>query len=115
MKKAHLLCKRKNGVDLNGLTFNKIDNTYTSGSWDFSLDEARKLIGGRIYLHEEKSKVSVFGGLVSSCHEVILEDTDKASKKKRIDFIFKSEADAKGVKWGGRGYSMEWTSGVIDE
>jgi hypothetical protein len=114
MKKVHLLCKRINGIDLNGLTFNKIDNTYTSGSWDFSLNDAKKLVGGKIYLHEAKSEASVFGGLVCSCQEFILADKDKASKKKRIDFIFLGEEDAKGVKWGGRGYSMEWTSGIID-
>ncbi len=114
MKKLHLLTKRANGIDLNGLSFNKQDKTYTSGSWDFSVDDAKKIVGGSIYLHETKSEASVFGGTVVGFVNVVLADNDKAAKKKRIDFIFRAELGATGIPWGGRGYAMEWTSEVIE-
>ncbi len=105
MHEVHLICKRK-GVGLIGLVYDRAANRYTSGSWDFTKDEAERLIGGKIFLHQAKSSPSTMGGTVEA-----FQGPDEDG---RVSFVFRSEADCRGKPWRGRDYGMAWTGGIID-
>ena len=107
----HLLCRR-DGTALKGLTFDKETKTYVSRAWDFQLDQAKKLLGGSIFLHEEKSKPSTIGGTVTDVFEVSLDENDPASKKDRIAFKFEPKLEMKGSKWRGDNHAMAWSGGI---
>jgi len=106
----HLLCRR-NGAALKGLTFDKETKTYVSRAWDFQTEQAKKLLGGSIFLHEEKSKPSTIGGIVTDVFEVSLDEHDPAAKKDRIAFKFEPKLEMKGAKWKGDNHAMAWHSG----
>ncbi len=84
---------------------------YETGEWDVSREDAERLVGGMVYLHETKSERSYFGGRIETFREV---DTDMAHAR-RIVFKFRSTADAKGVRWRGASHNMAWTSGVVED
>ena len=107
----HLLCRR-NGTALKGLTFDKETKTYVSRAWDFQMEQANKLLGGSIFLHEEKSKPSTIGGIVTDVFAVSLDENDPAAKKDRIAFKFEPKLEMKGVKWTGDNHAMAWNGGI---
>lgn len=107
----HLLCRRDR-TSLKGLTFDKASGRYVSQAWDFPKEQADKLLGGSIFLHEEKGKSSTIGGVVTGVVEVSLDETDPAARKDRIAFEFEPKLDMKGVKWRGDNHSMAWNSGI---
>ena len=107
----HLLCRR-DGTALKGLAFDKETKTYISQAWDFRVEQANKLLGGSIFLHEEKSKPSTVGGTVIEVFQVSLDENDLAAKKDRIAFKFEPKLEMKGVKWRGDDHAMAWTSGI---
>ena len=76
MKELHLICRRDpNSIGRLGLySVDKDNGVWATGKWDFSLVEAKMLIGGLIYLHESKSERSAFGGEVISVKAVIADD-----------------------------------------
>jgi hypothetical protein len=105
MHGVHLICKRR-GVGLIGLSYDRVSNRYTSGSWSFTKNEAESLIGGKILLHQAKSSSSTMGGTVEAFHGP---DEDG-----RVSFVFRSEAECRGKPWRGRDYGMAWTGGIIE-
>lgn len=110
MAKVHLICRRVAG-GLDGVTaVNPKDHIYRSAAWDFKINEAKKLLGGKIYFHQAKSAPSHYGGEVLSVEEV---KTDNA-REVRILFTFKATADGRGVPWSGSNHVMAWTSGIMD-
>lgn len=117
MKFLHLICKKadensewigRQGVSL----LEKSTHTYESGKWDFKLEDAKRLIGGDIYLHETKQEKSAFGGKVIDAYEVKADDVSRTS---RIAFKFQFSPSHRGVAWKGASHGMAWTSGIIEE
>ena len=93
--------------------------------WDFKVEEAIKLIGGRVYLHHTKKEVSFMGGVVSSVGQCDLRFASKyfnpieqrvPSRIDRVFIEFKSTKFERYVCWNNEGYdhSMAWTTGIID-
>ena len=113
MKHLHLICRRDpNGIGRFGVSLlDAKANIYLSGKWVFSLEEAKRLLGGMILLHETKSDPSTFGGIVTGVQETV---SDEKGEENRVEFIFKATLEAKGVAWSGTSHSMAWTSGIID-
>jgi|TARA_B110000261_G_C12976291_1_gene314585 hypothetical protein len=113
MKNLHLICRREpEGIGrLNLRLLDKESKIYISGKWLFSIEEAKTLVGGMIFLHETKSDLSAFGGLVTEVQETTFDDK---SQKNRVEFIFEARKEGRGVAWGGASHSMAWTSGFLD-
>ncbi len=122
----HLICKGRGNntgvpTDLNGVDRFIYENhdysehpswdgrTYQSGFWDFTLDEAKKLIGGSLFLHYQKKRPSTVGGMVVHVYEKEITDdnlkeimddyvgVDKPTKRKRVVFIFKRMDDLRDI------------------
>lgn len=117
MARLHLICKNadehsewigRQGVSL----LDKDTHTYESGKWDFKLQDAKRLIGGDLYLHETKQTPSAFGGKVIDVYEV---EADDVSRTVRVAFKFHFTPSHRGVNWQGASHSMAWCSGIIDE
>ena len=111
MKKLHL----KTSATKSGLLYlNKIPDEkdcYWSGKWDIPIDDVKILIGGMVYLHKEKSKKSIIGGLVLDVREVYY---DEGKKKNRIEFKIKSMIEGKNIEWEGMDHQMAHSGGIID-
>lgn len=105
MKSAHLICRNAFGVKRASAP-----NEYTSGSWVISEEEAKALVGGRLYLHESKSEPSYFGGVVLDWHKT---KRDSAAIEDGITFLIVSDREGKGAKWTGADHAMAWFSGVV--
>ena len=107
MKSAHLICKSANGVS-------KADgkNTYFSGSWVIPKEEANELIGGRLYLHENKSEPSYFGGSVVEWRN---SKREVGAIEEGVTFVIEADKDGKGARWKGNSHAMAWFSGIVDE
>jgi hypothetical protein len=104
MTEIHFICRR-------GLNLQTIKHpVYESGFWDVSREDAERLAGGMVFLHETKSKPSYFGGRIDAFREV---DTDMPHAR-RVIFRLTSLSEAKGVKWRGASHGMAWTSGVVE-
>ena len=88
--------------------------TYSSCCWDFSIEEAKSLINGHIYLHETKTKPSFVGGVVVDVGSVILNEGTAVSRTERVKFIFQANIECKNQVWRGADHSMAWTSGIIE-
>ncbi len=111
MKVAHFICKRAEvGPGLRHVA-PEPDGRWTSGNWDMSEEQARSLIGGRIYLHSSKAKPSVFGGRVVDVRPVT--DTEVA-REARVVFVLEPTKDDKGVKWRGRSDAMASYGGIVE-
>lgn len=106
----HLLCRRE-GTALKGLSYNKETKTYISKAWDFPKEQASRLLGGSLFLHEEKNKPSTIGGIVTDVFEVTLDENDPEARKSRIAFKFEPKLEMKGAKWKGDDHAMAWNSG----
>lgn len=106
MKTIHFICK--DNLHLSRIEKGKDD--YTSGNWDLPQADAEKLVGGMIYLHQTKARLSYFGGKVVSAKEIQTKDTHA----KRIVFTFTFTPESRGVAWQGTGRATAWTSGVLD-
>ena len=105
MAHLHLICRRE-------LNLSKRDkDRWVSGKWDMKPDEASRLIGGTLYLHETKAELSYFGGEVIAVEEVLADDV---KKPERIQFVFKPTMAAKNIKWRGQDHARAWCSGIIE-
>lgn len=126
MKVLHLINKRGEG-DLYPKGMSSVagePGVFMSCCWDIKLEDAIKLIGGKIYFHETKSKPSKLGGNVIDVAEIDMSDGateyyipsegDKDKKPARVMFKFQLTQDCRDVKWAGKSHSMSWTSGIID-
>ena len=96
----HLICK----IDKENITqsrnLHKDDNEkdiFLSGNWTIKLEEAKALIGGKLFLHREKDQKSYFGGDVIDITTTLVDNNEK------IIFKFKaSEEVKKGRSWEGQ-------------
>ena len=111
MNVAHIICRYKGSTPdgIHPVTDQK--GVFRSGVWDFSIDEARGLIGGSIFFHERKSDPSYLGGSVTDVETV---DVPEAPRRHRVVFTFKVAPEARGVAWQGAHHGMAWTGGIID-
>jgi hypothetical protein len=64
----------------------------------------KKLIGGKIYLHQGQEKLSHFGGTIYS-FDILTKAAGEESN--RIVFNFKAGAEFKGIKTGKEGWGNE--------
>ena len=76
----HLICKidKKNITQSRNL--HKDDNEkgiFFSGNWTIKLEEAKALIGGKLFLHREKDQKSFFGGDVIDVSSILVDDNEK--------------------------------------
>jgi len=83
---------------------------YESGEWDVPLEDAERLVGGMIFLHQTKSQRSYAGGRIESYRVV---ETNRAHSR-RIIFKFTSASEGKDVRWKGADHPMAWTGGVVE-
>ncbi len=104
MADIHLLCRR-------GLNVRLVDHpVYETGDWDVSPEEAARIVGGMLFLHETKDKRSYFGGRIEGFRVV---ETEEAHAR-RVVFRLTSLKEGKGVKWRGASHGRAWTSGVVE-
>jgi len=91
MSQIHLLCKKgahlKETVQKSGI--------WESGNWIVTADEAQRLIGGTLYLHETKGERSYFGGRITGFRPIVTDD----KIKDRTIFTFEFFQQAKNVSW----------------
>ena len=111
-KSVHLICRRDDGVTLNGLT--RVDGfkaRYRSCCWVFDDAEVAALVGGWIYLHEKKSSPSEFGGEV-----VAIEPTKREGRAHTDGFAvtFEARTEGRGQPWRGARHGMASKSGFVD-
>ena len=81
---------------------------YTSRCW--VLRGAESLVGGWIYLHENKKQLSGFGGRilrVDPCQRVDAEIAEG------VAFTFEARLEGGGQPWRGRSDVNSWFSGII--
>jgi len=103
MPSIHFICR-------GGLNLHVVKHpVYECGVWDVEND-APKLVGGMLYLHEAKADSSYFGGRIESFRVV---ETDEAHSL-RVVFTVRSLREGKGVRWCGAAHGMAWTSGVVE-
>ena len=91
MSRIHLLCKKgehlKETVQKSGI--------WDSGNWVVTADEAQRLVGGTLYLHETKGKRSYFGGRITGFRPIVTND----KIRERTIFTFEFRPQAKDVAW----------------
>lgn len=74
MQSIHFICRRE-GASFHGLSLvDRELNKFRSCCWDMSEEDARRLIGGWIYLHQSKERPSSFGGLIAGYELVELQE-----------------------------------------
>ena len=103
---------------------NKPDH-YVSCCWDFKIEDAVDLIGGRIYLHHTKKDLSFMGGVVTDVVKCDLrfankyfdpqiDDTPARFDRVYIEFLSTLECRKKPWNNSGLNHTMAWTTGIID-
>lgn len=110
-KSIHLKCvKLANGQAMNVSHIEGTSN-FISGYWLLNDREAEELIGGWLYLHENKAVRSYRGGRISGYkHEI---RTDVVNQD-RIGLIFRPMVEAIGISWRGQQHDMAWTGGPVE-
>ena len=78
----------------------KSKNEWEVGYWEMAEETARKLIGSGLYLHRAKLQESHFGGIILAYR---VEPSGPSAG--RVVFIVRADADYKGVKTDGKGWS----------
>ena len=123
MNGIHILNKLNEGSNVKRLGLDVVRGSsplkYESGSWDpismgfKDVDEVReKLVGGMVFLHNDKNTESFVGGLVLEIDEVLLEEEGK--RDDRFMITFQSMIEGKGQKWRGRKGPYVYNSGLIE-
>ncbi len=105
MTSLHLICR--SGLHLLPTKF----PVFESGFWDLSADDAKRLVGGSLFLHETKSRPSYFGGTVLSWRVTEANEPYPG----RIVFEVCSTASGKGAKWKGAAHAMAWSGGIVSD
>lgn len=103
MARIHFICRAGLGVIPTKFP------EFESGNWDITEDEAKELVGGKMYLHESKNEPSYFGGKIANYRIVEIGE----AHSQRVVFKIVSERDGKGVDWEGASHGMAWTSGCL--
>jgi hypothetical protein len=83
---------------------------YESGYWPVAESDAVRLIGGMLYLHQTKAKLSKFGGIVLAHRR----EEEIEQYRGRTVFKFQATKDARGVAWKGANHPMACIGGVVD-
>ena len=123
MNGIHILNKVIEGSNVKRLGLDPIKGSsplqFKSGYWDpismgfKDVDEVReKLVGGMVFLHNDKNTDSFVGGLVLEIDEVLLEEEVK--REDRFIITFQSMIEGKGQKWRGRNGPYVYNSGLIE-
>jgi len=81
----------------------KTKNEWESGYWAVPEETAQKLIGSVLYLHRAKLHASHFGGTILGYR--VEESGPEAG---RVVFKLRADADRKGVKTDGKGWSKDY-------
>lgn len=104
----HLVCKANAGLRC----IDRERAIYASESWLLTDQEIADLVGGRVFLHETKSRPSHFGGSLIEARPVDLSET---GARRRYTLFLQSRSDCKNVPWNklGSNHAMAWSSGVI--
>ena len=115
MASIHIICKRAvSGSKWSGRTgvylIDPEKHIYASGKWDIKIDDALKLVGGNLYLHETKGNKSDFGGKILEVQEASL---PHKAREQRVEFIFQATLEHKGQVWRGASHTMAWNSGIL--
>jgi hypothetical protein len=109
---VHLICKRDDRGHLKGVSVeDKERHIHKSISWEIPLTEAEQLVGGWLYLHPSKSKLSEFGGRILKIEDSGLKDTHG---KPELAVTFESRAEARNQTWRGEDYVRAWWGGFVD-
>lgn len=106
MPQLHVICKNNLHVTRVG------PDTYESGYWPISENDAKRLVGGTPCLHDTKAERSRFGGSVESFRHA---GAEWPQHPERMIFVFRATLDGRGRRWQGRDNPMDWVGGVIDD
>ena len=123
MNGIHILNKVVEGSNYKRLGLSVIKGStplkYRSGTWDpismgfKDVDEVREtLVGGMVFLHNDKNTDSFVGGLILEIDEVLLEEDGK--RVDRFEITFQSMIEGKGQKWRGPKGPYVYNSGLIE-
>lgn len=96
MAKIHFICRGR--LNLKTTAFPEFE----SGFWDISEEDAARLVGGMIYLHESKPEPSYFGGTITAYR---VEEIAEAHAQ-RIVFTVVSQQEGRGIAWKGQEHVM---------
>ena len=92
----------RGGYPENLVRLDRERHEWESGNWYMSSDNAHRLVGSMLYLHEAQDKRARFGGEILGVRMVI----DEKGKERAV-FRFKAMQEAVNV-WAGRdGWSQE--------
>ncbi|WP_051328625.1 hypothetical protein [Geminicoccus roseus] len=111
MNAIHLKCERAPQGGLINLSFDKASGTYRSGFWNLSVEDAQRLVGGWIYLHQAKTVASQFGGMVLEFEQV---QREELARKDRIVLVVAASLAGRGQAWRGKRHEMAWTGGLVE-
>lgn len=102
-------------------------NLWYTCCWDFKLDEAKKLVGGMIFLHREKKKPADKAGKVLKVWPIDLRDKSQeryfphvesmgleVSRPQRVRFLMEMIPVDREMRWRGQDHDRSWTSGIIE-
>ena len=111
MKSIHFKCEREGSGFHRLSVVDRDTHKYCTCCWDITVNEAREVIGGWVYLHPiKKSEPSEFGGKIVDFEEVLLEEK---GHPRRIALIFESRKEARKQIWRGKNYGMAFTGGPV--
>ncbi len=110
MKAIHLICKRGDGVNLNGVNSSDVKGTFLSGRWDLTEADSRLLVGGWMYLHSTKADRSEFGGEIEAYERVTVEDVGHTQ---RTVFRVKRQSAGTGQRWRGKQHGMAHSGELV--
>lgn len=77
-------------------------DVWISGYWNLALDTVKSLVGGQVYFHKAQAKPSFLGGEILDFRMA-----DEPPYAGRIILLFRPDPQAKGVRAGPGGWSME--------
>ncbi len=83
---------------------------FESGYWRVSETDAKRLVGGKLYLHETKREASYFGGDILSYRLVTGPEYHGT-----IVFTVRSTRDGRGAAWEGKDHDMAWNGEIVED
>ena len=104
MHAMHLVCRQRASIACLKA------GRFECGPWPLSPDDASRLVGGRLYLHECKAEPAFFGGTVVGARSL-----DKPSDSGNIALIFEPDGKAFGRRWRGDMQARARLSGLVED
>ncbi len=111
MHAIHLKCAREGYGYANMTKSDEAKHAYRVGGWEMALEDAEALVGGWLYLHATKKRLSDFGGKVLRVEADALDGEDAGEG---VAFVFEADMAAKGQEWREAQKGVTWTGGVVD-